>query len=191
MIIGCIIHCTLSCCNKDEVLLPSGWLSDNVIAAAQLLRLQQFPHMSGLQSPVLQQTLAFQVHSGEFVQIVNIRNSHWCVVSTVGCGEGVVNVYDSMYMSVPITTVHIVSSLMYSSASQLVIRMMNVARQSNGSDCGVLAIAFAYDICSGADPCKRKYDHMSIRGHLRSLVDCNLSSFPVLAERTNVGVKCT
>ena len=80
------------------MLLPSGWLSDRVIAAAQLLILQQFPHTSGLQSPVLQQTLAFQVHSGEFVQIVNIQNNHWCVISTVGC-DGVVNVYDSMYVS--------------------------------------------------------------------------------------------
>ena len=97
---------------KDEVLLPSGWLSDSVIAAAQLLILQQFPHMSGLQSPVLQQT--FKVHS---VQIVNIRNNHWCIMSTVGCDEGVVNVYDSMYVSLSSATVRIIASLIYSSTS--------------------------------------------------------------------------
>ena len=157
---------TLCFRNKDEVLLPSGWLSDSVIAAAQLLILQQFPHMSGLQTPVLQQSLAFQVHSGEFVQIVNIRNNHWCVISTVGCDEGVVNVYDSMYASLTSSTVRIIASLMYSSTSQLTIRMMDVGRQSNSSDCGVLAIAFAYDVCCGIDPCKRKYDHKSIRPHL-------------------------
>ena len=32
---------------------PSRWLNDNVILAAQMLILQQFPHMSGLQPPTL------------------------------------------------------------------------------------------------------------------------------------------
>ena len=27
--------------------------------------------------------------------------------------------------------------------------MMDVEKQSNGSDCGVLAIAYAFDLCSG------------------------------------------
>ena len=54
---------------------------------------------------------------------------------------------------------------MFSPAEQLVVRMMD-GRQSNGSDCGVLAIAFAYDICSGNNPCQVKYDHRSIRQHL-------------------------
>ena len=36
--------------NREEVLSPSGWLSDRVIEAAQLFILQQFPHISGLQN---------------------------------------------------------------------------------------------------------------------------------------------
>lgn len=59
---------SLTFSNGEEVLSPSGWLSDSVIAASQLLILQQFPCMSGLQSPVFQQILAFQVHRQEFVQ---------------------------------------------------------------------------------------------------------------------------
>ena len=47
------------------------------------------------------QTLAFQVHSGEFVQI---RNNHWCVISAVGCGEGVV------YVSLSSATVRIIAN---------------------------------------------------------------------------------
>ena len=62
----------LTSTDREEVLSPSGWLSDSVIAAAQLLILQEFPYMSGLQSPVLQQTLAFNVHGGEFVQIIHV-----------------------------------------------------------------------------------------------------------------------
>ena len=80
----------------------SGWLTDKVITAAQMLMLQYFPDMSGLQPPTLQEVCAFQVHTGEFVQIVNIRNKHWCVVSSVGCASGVVNVYDSLIAQCPI-----------------------------------------------------------------------------------------
>ena len=43
--------------------------------------LQFFPDMAGLQPPVLQKVFAFQVHSGEFVQIIHVRNNHWCVVA--------------------------------------------------------------------------------------------------------------
>ena len=102
--------------------------------------------MRGLQSPVLQQTLAFQVHSGKFLQIIHVGGNHWCTVSNVDCGDGVVDVYDSLHSSVSNATLRVIASLVYSSASKLVVRMMNVGRQSNGSDCGVLAVAFAYDI---------------------------------------------
>ena len=87
---------TLSCRDREVVLSRKGWLTDKIICAAQMLLLQFFPNMAGLQSPTLQ-VLAFPVHSGEFVQIIHVRNNHWCVVSTVGCQSGVVRVYDSLY----------------------------------------------------------------------------------------------
>ena len=136
--------------------------------------------------------MSFQVHRDKFVQIINIRNSHWCTVSNVGCGEGVVNVYDSLYPSVSKSTLKLIASLVFSPASKLVVRMMGVGKQCNGSDCGVLAIAFAYDICSGNDPCKVNYDSMLIRQHLAScLENCRLSRFPVASERRCAGVKST
>ena len=92
---------TLTSTNKEEVLSCSSWLSDSVILAAQLLILQEFPHMSGLQHTVLQENMSFQVHRDEFVQIINVRNSHWCTVSNIGCSEGVVNIYDSLYPLFP------------------------------------------------------------------------------------------
>ena len=87
----------LSHSDQDIVLSLRGWLTDKIIHAAQILLLQFFPDMAGLQPPVLQKVFAFQVHSGEFVQIIHVRNNHWCVVSTVGCGTGAVHVYDSLY----------------------------------------------------------------------------------------------
>ena len=70
--------------------------------------------------------------------------------------------------------------------------MMGIGKQCNGSDCGVLAIAFAYDICSGNDPCRVKFDNRLIRQHLAScLENCCLSCFPVTGEQRCVGVKNT
>ena len=174
---------SLTLVNREEILSPSGWLSDSVIAAAQSIVLQEFPHLSGLQNSVLQQNLSFQVHQGEFVQITHIRNNHWCTVSNVGCDKGVVNVYGNLYPSVFKSTLKPIASLMFSSASKLVVRMMDVGRQCNGSDCSVFAIVFAYDICSGNDPCKVKFDNRSIRQHLASCLEqCRLSCFPVAGE---------
>ena len=50
----------------------------------------------------------------------------------------------------------------------LQVRIIDVWQQTNGSDCGVLAIALAlaFDICCGKDPCSVRFDHKSIRHHL-------------------------
>ena len=75
------------------------------IVADQLLILQPFPRRSGLQDPVL---LAFQVQV-EFVQIIHVGGNHWCALSTLGCNEGEVKVYDSLYPSV---TLRVIGSFM-------------------------------------------------------------------------------
>ena len=107
--------------------------------------------MAGLQPPTLQKVFAFQVHSGEFVQIIHVRNNHWCVVSTVGCQSGVVCVYDSLYKTLSKETEYLIASMVHVPSSDLNIVMMDIEKQSNGSDCGVLAIAYIFDICSGMD----------------------------------------
>ena len=150
----------------EVVLFPTGWLTDEIICAAQMLLLQFFPNMAGLQSPVLQKVLQFHVHSGEFVQIVHVRNNHWCVVSTVGCESGVIHVYNSLYRSLSRETLSLIASMVYSPSSELKITMMDVEKQSNGSDCGVLAIAYAFDICNGLNPCNVRFDQNKIRQHL-------------------------
>ena len=170
--------------NGAYCLSQIGWLTDKIIHAAQILLLQFFPDMAGLQPPVLQKVFAFQVHSGEFVQIIHVRNNHWCVVSTVGCETGVVHVYDSLYRTLSKETVRLIASLVYSPCSELRVTMMDVEKQSNGSDCGVLAIAYAVDLCSGLNPCTVRFDHSKIRSHLATcLENCQVSRFPVLGKR--------
>ena len=69
--------------------------------------------------------------SGEFVQIIHIRHNHWCVVSTVDCDSGVVNVYDSLYKSVSTITIRLIASIVCSTASKLCIRMMDVEKATS------------------------------------------------------------
>ena len=70
--------------------------------------------------------------------------------------------------------------------------MMDVAKQSNSSDCGILSVAYAFDLCSGNDPCEVKYDHKKIRQHLvMCLENCQLSRFPLLCERKSSSIKAT
>ena len=146
--------------------------------------------MAGLQPPVLQKVLQFHVHSGEFVQIVHVRNNHWCVVSTVGCESGVIHVYDSLYRSVSRETLSLIASMVYSPSSELKITMMDVEKQSNGSDCGALGIAYAFDICNGLNPCNVRFDQNKIRQHLATCLEkCQISRFPVLGGRSSVSKK--
>ena len=44
---------SLTRASQSEVTSPTGWLSEEVITAAQLLLLQYFPAMAGLQPPTL------------------------------------------------------------------------------------------------------------------------------------------
>ena len=176
--------------DKEIILSPSGWLNDNIISAAQNLMLQHFPHISGLQPPTLQHVWGFNVRRGDFVQILHVQNSHWSVVSNIGCEDGVVNHYDSTYPSVSSVTIQLIATLVFSPASKLKVRIMDVGQQSNGSDCGVLAIAFAFDICCGKDPCSVQFDHKSIRQHLaKCLEKCKFTRFPILGGRNFSGVK--
>ena len=171
--------------DKTSVVNPNGWLNDSVISAAQMLMLQYFPNMRGLQPPTLAKTHSFDTHQTEsFVQIIHVRRNHWCVVSNVGCDQGVVNVYDSLYEHVPKNAVRVLASLVLCSEPVLTIRMMNVAMQTNNADCGVLAIAYAHEICSGRDPCSVRFDHQQIRQHLVTCLEkCELTRFPVVSER--------
>lgn len=53
-------------------------------------------HVEGFQDVFLGKVLAFDVMRGEFVQILHSGSAHWVCISTIGCGEAEVDVFDSM-----------------------------------------------------------------------------------------------
>lgn len=184
---------TLSKSDMDTVRTPTGWLNDNVISASQQILAQQFPRVEGLEPPAIQQIPAFTIHTGEFVQVINIDNLHWCVVSTVGCLSGDVKVFDTKFRKLRSSTRQIIVSLLWTDSASLHIQMMDVNLQTNSYDCGPLCIAVAYDLCSGNNPLEVVYDETKLRKHLEtSLVNCHFASrFPIERTRLSVGVKST
>ena len=100
---------------------------------------------------------------------------------------GVVRMYDSLYKTLSKETVYLIASMVHILSSDLNIVMMDVEKQSNGSDCVVLAIAYVFDICRVVDPCTVRFDHSKIRLHLATcLENCQVSRFPILGERVSV-----
>ena len=96
-------------------------------------------------------------------------------------------VYDNLYKTLSKETEYLIANMVHVPSSDLHIAMMDVAKQSNGSDCGVLAISYAFDICNGIDPCTVRFDHSKIRPHLTTcLENCQLSRFPILGDRVSV-----
>ena len=57
--------------DKETILRDGGWLQDNVITCAQNLLAQQYPHVGGLQPPVLTKRNQFAVQGSQFVQILS------------------------------------------------------------------------------------------------------------------------
>ena len=58
--------------HSDKELIETGgwWLTDDIIAAASLILKTMYPEMGGLQSPILGESLSFDVCKGEFVQVL-------------------------------------------------------------------------------------------------------------------------
>ncbi len=79
------------------ILSSPEWLDDDIIRASQNLLKEQFPLVGGLQAPALAEKNAMEPQSGEFVQILCVGQNHWITVSTIGCPQGLVRVYDSLH----------------------------------------------------------------------------------------------
>ncbi len=121
------LHLTMS--DKNTILHPAGWLTDTIIDAAQKLLKQQFPHIQGLQQVALGLTMSFEMQSGEFLQILHCNN-HWFTVSSMGSNQtSAVNVFDSMYDSIPALGKAQIACLLKTSNDSILVNIMRVQKQ--------------------------------------------------------------
>ena len=181
-------------------------LDDNHVSAACQILQRQFPNIQGLCTPILGQNLSFPVVNSLFllagynyIQILHTGADHWVTV----CIESDENakVYDSMFHSTTYIMKKQIASIMHTKSAQITLRIGQTQIQENSLDCGVYAIAFATELCYGADPSQLKYDApYRLRMHLLdSLKQQKMNRFPsvrlqcelgYLTEKINVYCNC-
>ena len=138
--------------DRDILLSPAGWLTDNLIDAAQMLLRQAFPALSGLQSVCCGRTMNFIVEPAEFVQVIHNGRGHWLTVSTIGTSHPDIHVYDSMYPSVNTCVKTQIAAILHTESPAIRLQFMAVQKQAGGCDCGLFAVAFATALALGNPP---------------------------------------
>ena len=163
----------------DLIVNPTGWLDCDIIQQAHVLLQQENPAITGFQRPTLGPVRNFDVVSGELVQILHTGNDHWVCISSIGCVPGYVNLFDSLYHdSVIIQEVEEQTNDLL--GGRLIgLDPKPVQQQTNGSDCGVFAVAFATCLVFGVDPTYIDFDVQGMRPHLAAcLRSGRISLFP-------------
>jgi len=158
--------------SADKVFLTKGkWLTDNIINAAQRLLKTTHSHIGGLQDTLLGETLSFEIQHGEFVQILNVSQSHWITVSNVGCKKRVVNIYDSIPSCyVPTRTKEQIAAILFANETTLTLEHKAIQVQQGSNDCSLFTIAFATSLCGGENPVEINYKQHLLRSHLLNCV---------------------
>ena len=167
-----------------NILCGHGWLNDDIINAARLMLKEQYPQVDGLQRTALAQKLAMEPQWGEFVQVLNVSQSHWVTISTIGCEPGAINVYNSLYWQLPKHAQKVVADLMQCSVKAINVNYVDAQLQTGASDCGLFAVAFATALCSATDPNTMVFEQQDMRGHLLGCIDAGiLTPFPVRGKK--------
>ena len=114
--------------DRENVLSPTGWLSDKVINAAQKILSKQFPDIFGLQDVALGHVMNFTIQDGEFLQILHSVN-HWVTISSIGLQHPNINLYDSNYLSIPTLLQAQMACLVCTEQEQVAVNVMTVQSQ--------------------------------------------------------------
>lgn len=188
----------------EETLVCGEWLTATHISAANYLLRSQFPSQNGLQDTcVLKQSGKWLSSPVGFVQIIHISPGHWACLSNKFSSEGCVDLFDSLH-TVPEedgTILSQVCCILRTSQQSITTNIANVGLQVGSDDCGLFAIAMAYDLCAGINPVTRKYVQGEMRSHLHSCINNrqlkpfpgtvrNIKNFTICEVRVNVYCKC-
>jgi hypothetical protein len=156
-----------------------GWLTSDIIHAAQVLLQEVNPAVEGFQRPTLGPVRNFAVVTAEFIQILHSGRDHWVCISSIGCLPGIVHLYDSLFQDVICQEIEDQTNDLLGDRLDAQ-NYVPVQQQNNGSDCGVFAIAFATSLALGTDPRYITFDVPRMRPHLTAcLKDGKISMFPI------------
>lgn len=116
-------------------LLNGNELSDLHVNAFHNLARKQFSHVGGLQNTLLQSKHPITNPSARIIlQIIHIRSSHWATLCVNGDD---ICLYDSAYSSLSEDTFPVIAQLVRYKKT-IIVKIMNVAKQSGSVDCALL-----------------------------------------------------
>ena len=144
------------------ILSPSGWLDCDIIHEVHVCLRKLNPGVEGLQRPTLGPVRNF--NQGQWGIYSDF--AHWVCVGSVGCEDGTVNLYDSLYHNIIHSEVEDKVRNLVGHANFTGIQVVPVQQQQNGSDCGVFAAAFATCLAYGIPPQTVQFDVHKMRTHL-------------------------
>jgi hypothetical protein len=170
---------------EDRDILKNGeCLNDKLIAAALLFLKKQHSGYGGLTDPLLVQALKVNCKHEVFAQVVHDGSNHWAAVSNKACSDGTVRYYDSLNRVPNNFIKKQVAALASYDTVNMNIERMSVSKQTNGFDCGVMAIAFVTCLLFEQDPVNVRFDMSKMRPHLLTCLEHGrVTPFPVLSYR--------
>ena len=166
---------------RNTVLSSTVWLDDTIMNRTQGILREQFG-AAGFQDTTLG-TQLFDVLRSEFIQILHTSKNDWLIISTIGLPASEINVYDSLYQSLSQCTIDQIFAVMFSTNDGVHVRFIDVEQQSNNSDCGVYAIAYATSLCFSENISCIQCCVSKMRSHLVSCLEDGQMS-PFLSIRT-------
>ena len=142
----------------DASIQKTAMLTDKHIQMAQELLHQQFPHFEGLLSPSIGTAKQLQWWENTLSRYL----------------------YDRLFSGMSLFTKEQIAALLFvEDKDDIEVTIPPVQQQSNGTDCGVFAIAFATALCYQLNPASLKFNRQVIRAHLwDSIQNGYLGIFP-------------
>ena len=116
------------------ILFPHGWLDCDIVHAVHVWLRKINPGVEGLRRPTLGPCRNFNQVNCEFIQILHTGDKHWVCIASVGCGDGTVNLYDSLYHGIIYSEVEDQVINLVGQANFTGIQVVPVQQQQNGSD---------------------------------------------------------
>ncbi len=167
--------------NSDKLTITKGLeLDDKHIDFSQELLHQQFPSMQGLRSSLTPiANIGFWVDN--YLQIFHCYGNHWVCATTIGCANGVVHVYDSLYTSVCESTRDSIKNIF--SPRRIECIVPSIQKQIGIKDCGLYAIAICTYLAFGRDTATLPsycFEQKLLRSHFIFCLELkDLREFPI------------
>ncbi|XP_065657444.1 uncharacterized protein LOC136082351 [Hydra vulgaris] len=156
-------------------------LTDLSINAAQFILQNQFHVKSGFQDTIFGKKYLFKEEKGQFIQVLHTGQYHWITVSNVNCPVDTIYYYDSLFHGK--VNDHVkkqICNIYKTKGKILTVQILKCQQQINGVDCGVFAIANAFNILNKTDVGTLSLDRNKIRSHfLECIGNRNFAPFPL------------